>query len=71
MDVTQRRSLNELNYSKKNTMNFFYKYPGSNDCTAPDSGPENFPFPACWCMDRPKGIYYGNKSEIKNLSTSN
>ena len=25
MDVTQRRSLNELNYSNKNTMNFFKK----------------------------------------------
>ena len=25
MDVTQRRSLNGLNYSNKNTMNFFLK----------------------------------------------
>ena len=46
-------------------MNFFYKYSGSNDCTDPDCGPGNFPFPAGWCMDRPKGFYYGNESEIK------
>ena len=65
MDVTQRRSLNGLNYSNKNTMNFFYKYSGSNECTAPDCGPGYFPFPASWCMDRPKGFYYGNESEIK------
>ena len=64
MDVTQRRSLNGLNYSNKNTM-IFYKYSGSNDCTDPDSGPGDFPFPAGWRMDRPKSFYYGNESEIK------
>jgi len=64
MDATQRRLLNELNYSNKNTMNIFTNTL-ANDCTAPDSGTENFPFPAGWCMDRPKGFYYGNESEIK------
>ena len=65
MDVTQRRSLNGLNYSNKNTMNFFTNTLDPMIALPPDSGPGNFRFPAGWCMDRPKGFYYGNESEIK------
>ena len=64
MAVIQRRLLNKLNFSNKNTINFF-----NNTLdpiiTDPDSGTGYLPFTVGLRMDSPKGFYYGNESEIK------
>ena len=48
MDVTQRRSLNGLNYSNKNIMNFFKKTLDPMIALTLIAILEHSPFPACW-----------------------
>ena len=65
MDVTQRRSLNELNCSNKNTLNFFNNILNPIIALTLIAVLDISLYLLVGGRDSPKGFYYGNESEIK------